>query len=283
MPLISNTYGKGRVRVMRVHRGPDRHEVRELTVTTMLVGDFGRAYTHGDNREAVATDTIKNITNIVARETLDAPSELFGQALAARFLGRYPQVERATVTLHETRWARAAIDGAPHAHSFVLDANGKPYAQVSMTRDGAEVTSGISGYTFLKTTESGWVDYVSDDYTTLAPTTDRIAATAMDARWTWGGAPADYPAANARVLDTMLRVFATTYSKGIQDSLYRMGEAALADVPELATVSMACPNKHYLPINLSPFGLSADNAVFTPTDEPHGQIECAVGRRGVNG
>ena len=35
MPLIQNTYGKGRVRVMRVHRG-DRNEVRELTIQAML-------------------------------------------------------------------------------------------------------------------------------------------------------------------------------------------------------------------------------------------------------
>ncbi len=70
----------------------------------------------------------------------------------------------------------------------------------------------------------------------------------------------------------------TTYGHGVQDSLYRMGEAALAAVPELGTIRMACPNKHYLPVRLEPFGLSADNMVFMPTDEPHGQIECVVGR-----
>ena len=41
MQLISlNTYGKGRVRVMRVHRDGDYNEVRELDLTTMLEGDF---------------------------------------------------------------------------------------------------------------------------------------------------------------------------------------------------------------------------------------------------
>jgi urate oxidase len=100
----------------------------------------------------------------------------------------------------------------------------------------------------------------------------------MDANWTWQSTPVDYPATNASILDTMLEVFATTYSKGVQDSLYRMGEAALAAVPELATITMACPNKHYLPMNLDKFSLSSDNAIFIPTDEPHGQIECTVGR-----
>ena len=31
-------------------------------------------------------------------------------------------------------------------------------------------------------------------------------------------------------------------------------------------------------MNLSAFGLDNNNDVFLPTDEPHGQIECTVGR-----
>ena len=100
----------------------------------------------------------------------------------------------------------------------------------------------------------------------------------MNATWTWSGTPADYPAANARILETALDVFATTYSYGVQDSLYRMGEAALAAVPEIADISMACPNKHYLVINLKPFGIENDKQVLVPTDEPHGQIECTIAR-----
>jgi urate oxidase len=76
----------------------------------------------------------------------------------------------------------------------------------------------------------------------------------------------------------MLNEFATTYSHSIQDSLYRMGMAGLAAAPEIAQVTLACPNKHYLLANLAPFGLDNPNNVFIATDEPHGQIECTVGR-----
>jgi urate oxidase len=122
------------------------------------------------------------------------------------------------------------------------------------------------------------VNYVHDEFTTLAETTDRICATSMNASWRYEREPADFTAANERILQTMLRVFATTYSEGVQDSLYRMGQAALEAVPEISHVSMAVPNKHYIPINLSHFGFDNENQVFLPTDEPHGQIECAVGR-----
>ncbi|HMI17678.1 MAG TPA: urate oxidase, partial [Bradyrhizobium sp.] len=57
-----------------------------------------------------------------------------------------------------------------------------------------------------------------------------------------------------------------------------MGSAAIEAVPELENISIACPNKHYVPINLGPFGLDNSNRVFSATDEPHGQIECTVGR-----
>jgi urate oxidase len=282
MPLISNSYGKGRVRVMRVHRipgeGPEYNEVRELTVLTMLDGEFSDAYTEGDNRKVVATDTIKNITYIVARENMTACAEAFGEKLATRFLERYPQAERATVFTSETKWARKSFGGTPHPHAFLLDSNGMPTSKVTCTRGSTNVVSGIKGFTFMKSTGSGWVDFVRDEYTTLADTSNRMAATAMDASWTWLSAPADYPETNAKILDTMLEVFATTSSRGVQDSLFRMGEAALAAVPELGTITMACPNKHYLPTHLDQFGPGPDNAIFIPTDEPHGQIECTVGR-----
>jgi urate oxidase len=100
----------------------------------------------------------------------------------------------------------------------------------------------------------------------------------MQASWRWGTAPADYDSANSRILATLLDVFATTYSCSVQDSLFRMGTAALEAVSQITDISMACPNKHYLLLNLAPFGLDNKNQVFVATNEPAGQIECTVGR-----
>src|SRR5262245_47153986 len=105
-----------------------------------------------------------------------------------------------------------------------------------------------------------------------------MCATSMVAASQWSRRPASYPVANQKILDTLLNLFSNTYSYSVQDSLYRMGEAALAAVPEISEISMACPNMHYILMNLSAFGLDNKNEVFLPTDEPHGQIECTVGR-----
>jgi urate oxidase len=279
VPLIKNKYGKGRVRVMRIHREGDRYEVSQLNVKVMLEGDFARAYTHADNSTSVSTDTIKNVVNIVARENTGLSTEEFCQVLAKKYLDTYSQIETVAVTAHETKWSRLSFGGKPHPHSFVLDSNGKPFVEATATRAGATtLASGVDSFTFMKATQSGWEDYVKDGYTTIPPTNDRMCATAMVASWKWSAKPSSYPATNAKILDTVLEVFSATYSASVQDSLYRMGEAALAAVPEISEISMACPNIHYILMNLSAFGMDNKNDVFLPTDEPHGQIECTVGR-----
>src|SRR5216684_1558397 len=279
MPLIKNRYGKCRVRVMRIHRDGDRHEVSQLNVKAMIEGDFARAYTNADNSTSVSTDTIKNVVNIVARENTRLCTEEFCQVLAKKYLDTYPQIASVAVTAHETKWSRLSFGGKPHPHSFVLDSNGKPFVVVTTARGASSMlASGIDGFTFMKSTQSGWENYVKDPYTTIPETNDRMCATSMVASWKWSSKPAHYPATNARILDTLLEVFGTTYSSSVQDSLYRMGEAALAAVPEISEIGMACPNMHFILMNLSAFGLDNNNDVFLPTDEPHGQIECTVGR-----
>jgi urate oxidase len=279
VPLIKNRYGKGRVRVMRIHRDGGRHEVSQLNIKAMVEGDFARTFTHADNSSTVSTDTIKNVVNVVARENTALSPEEFCQVLAKRFLDTYPQIASVAITAHETKWERLSFGGKPHPHSFVLDSNGKPTVEVTASRSGVPtLVSGIDGFAFMKSTQSGWENYVKDRYTTIPETADRMCATSMVASWKWSDRPASYPAANARILAALLEVFSTTYSKSVQDSLYRMGEAALAAVPEISEISMACPNMHFIPMNLSAFGLDNNNDVFLPTDEPHGQIECTVGR-----
>jgi urate oxidase len=263
---------------MRIHRDGDKQDVSQLSIKAMLEGDFGRAYTDADNSTSTSTDTIKNIVNVVARENTALSTEEFCQVLAKRYLDLYPQASSVSITAHETKWARLAVDGELHPHAFLLDSNGKPTVEIHATRDGAVMSSGLDGFTFMKSTQSGWENYYTDKYSTIQPTNDRICATSMVASWTWSGKPASYPATNANILDILLKEFATTYSPSVQNSLYRMGEKALAAVPEISEISMACPNIHYIPMNLSAFGLDNNNDVFLPTDEPHGQIECTVGR-----
>lgn len=276
--LSVHAYGKSRVRVMKILRVGTTHSIKELEVAVALSGDFGMSYTAGDNSQVVPTDTIKNNVNVLAREHLGAETECFASTLARHFVGKYPQVERAEVTALERVWERLTILGAAHPHSFVNRESARPFVRVVATAGGEEIESGIEDLLILKSTESGFEGYPRCEFTTLPETSDRIFATSLRATWKWSTEPVDYVAANSTIVAALLRPFALNYSPSVQATLFQMGEAAIEACPEISRIDLAAPNKHCLLINLAPFGLTNDNEVFVPTDEPHGLIEATVVR-----
>ena len=278
MKLIENRYGKAGVRVMKILREGGMHTIKEIDVAALLTGDFAASYTSGDNSKVVATDTIKNTVNVLAKEHLGEEIERFAIALGEHFLRRYEQVESASAEITAKNWQRMQINGEPHPHAFVARGEAKMWTRVVCTRASHDIRSGVRDLLILKSTGSGWAGYPKDEYTTLPETNDRILATSFDATWTWSAAPENYHTANEAILAAMLAVFANNYSPSAQASVYQMGQAALQTCPEISRVDMAMPNKHCLLINLRPFGLDNNNDVFVPTDEPHGQIEGSVVR-----
>ncbi|MDQ6655212.1 MAG: urate oxidase [Verrucomicrobiota bacterium] len=278
MKLLSNRYGKGRVRVLKIVRDGATHTVKEITVKAMLTGDFSSSYTDADNSKVVATDTIKNTVNVLAHQHLGNEIERFGAMLGEHFLRKYPQVETASAEIRAKDWQRMQVGGQPHSHSFLAGSEAKMWTRVICQRDGQEIQSGIRDLVILKSTGSGWEGYPRDEFTTLPETADRILATSLDATWTWSSAPDDYSSANQAILAAMLAVFANEYSPSAQASVFRMGGAALEACAEISRIDLALPNKHYLLMNLKPFGLENPNELFLPTDEPQGQIEGSVVR-----
>ena len=68
-PFVRQRYGKANV---RVQRDDDRHQARESRVNVILDGEFSRAYTDAYNASVVATDTMRNLFNVLALQHLDA-------------------------------------------------------------------------------------------------------------------------------------------------------------------------------------------------------------------
>ena len=276
--LVSHRYGKARVRVLKILRGEDRQSIKEIDVAAILEGDFESSYTKGDNSKVVATDTIKNTINVLAKEKLGEEIEPFALALGKHFLERYKQVRSANIDINERDWRRVEIDGKPHPHSFAAGSDAKIFTRVVCTRDSTSVESGIRDFVILKSTGSGFENYPKDEFTTLPETADRILATSFSATWAFAKSPSSYREKNDKIIAAMLKVFANDYSPSAQTTLFHMGEAALAACPEISQVDLGMPNKHYLLIDLTPFGLKNNNEVFTPTDAPHGQIEATLSR-----
>ena len=278
MKLIQHQSGKARVRVMKITRTGKQHSIKELTVEVGLSGDFDASFTKADNRLVVATDSMRNTVNVFAKKKLGAHTEEFGMALGEHFLKTYPQVQRVEIGLSERCWTRLAVGGQPHAHAFSEKSPAKPFARIICTKKETQIESGIEDLLILKSTGSGFEDFLRDEFTTLPETSDRIFATKLKATWTYTRKPKNYSATNEKILSAMLAVFAKNFSPSVQVTLFQMGEAALKAAPEISKVHLAMPNKHCLLINLAPFGLENKNELFVPTDEPHGQIEGTVAR-----
>jgi urate oxidase len=274
--LGDNHYGKAKVRLLRVARQEGRHDIQELTLGIRFEGDFETAHTIGDNRRILPTDTMKNTVYALARKHRIETSEAFCLQLTDHFLANNPQVSRVIVECSETLWARLPFGGRPHPHAFAQTGGEKRTAVVSGTRGEKSVAAGLDGLVVMKTAQSAFDRFLTDEYTTLPETTNRILATAIRARWTYKIAEVEYAASWHAIRQTLLEAFAEHDSQSLQHTLYAMGEAVLGNFDAVSDIHLSLPNKHYNLVDLSPFQMSNPGEVFLPTDEPHGLIEATL-------
>jgi urate oxidase len=279
--LGKNRYGKSRVRLVWVDRGETRHDVVEVTVAISVAGDFERAHTEGDNSQVLPTDTMKNTVYALAQQGGVGTIEAFGWRLADHFLSNNPQMSDVRVELLEDRWQRIAVVGREAAHhpwSFVRGGGERRVAVIEATAEGSTLEGGIDDLLVLKTTASEFHGYPKDQFTTLPETRDRIFSTSLSARWTFRSEPNDFDALWNGVRQAILDVFAQQHSLSVQQTAYDMGAEVLKRFPEIEGIQLVLPNKHCIPVNMEPLGLTGTNEVFVATDEPHGLIQVAVER-----
>jgi urate oxidase len=287
--LGPHSYGKSRIRLTKVKRLPDRHELVELTVNITLHGaPFRRSYTHGDNTGLIATDSMRNTVYVLAKDhPIDSP-DAFALHLAEHFVITYPHVQSAHVGIEQHGWRRIEVGGAPHPTAFASAGNEVRRAGASVSRDGhfprlpsgfpASLTAGLDNLLVLKTTDSAFTGFVRDEYTTLPETTDRILATNVAAGWTYNHPRLDFNAAFDRARATLLTTFANHKSLAVQQTLYDMGDAVLAADPDVFDIHIRMPNKHRVPFNFEPFNKEFANDVYITTDEPSGEISASIQR-----
>lgn len=277
--LGPNRYGKAESRVVRIVRDTARHEIRDLTVSSALRGDFTAAHVDGDQSQVLPTDTQKNTAFAFAKRHGVASPEDYAIALGRRLLEATPAATGAEIAVDEHAWDRIPVDGAGHDHAFVRRGGEVRTTGVDATAEQVVVTSGLRDLVLLKSTGSEFKDFLHDDYTTLADADDRILATALRAEWTYARADGiDWNATYADVRALLLATFATTYSRALQETLYAMGRAVLEAHDEIAEISFVAPNKHHFLVDLAPFGLDNPGEVFIAADRPYGLIEATVTR-----
>lgn len=277
--ILHDNYGKSKVRLLKVDRRSERHEIQNLTIDIALEGDFDAIHKDGDNSLCLPTDTMKNSVYALAGETDEIEQiEVFGRRLAAHFLGKNPQVERVVININQHGWKRMKFDDVEHVHSFIKGSGETRLANIDASRDVLSLESGIEDLIVMKTTRSGFVGFLKDTYTTLPEVSDRVFSTAIKAVWRYSNPDSAGEEVFDSIRETILHVFAEHDSRSVQHTLYAMGEAVLAAFSEIDEIAFSLPNIHYLPVDMTKFGQANDNRIFVATNEPHGLIEARLTR-----
>ena len=276
--LTQASYGKSRIRLVRVSRHGERHELRDFTVAIAFEGRYDTSYTDGDNRDVLPTDTMKNtVYALAARDGVGEP-EAFGILLGRHFIERNPSLTRVHVEVIDHSWGRLAVGDRDHGRAFVRRGPDTRTAHIVTTREGMSVTAGIADLVIMKTSHSAFEGYPRDEFTTLPETKDRLFATSWTATWIYTDREIEFASAYLTVRKTLLEAFAEHDSLSVQHTLYAMGQAVLDSIDGVQSISLEMPNRHHLPIDLTRLGLENRNEVFVATEEPHGLIKATLSK-----
>jgi len=246
------SYGKSHVVFFRL--GGDGVAPLAAAVDVDVFGErFISAYTKGDNREVVATDTMKNFVYAMAAEytgqTLLGLCAFFGRKL----LATYPVMEALQVSAREVPLDAGSGERGPSDVLFRLTRGDVAVAEVSLQAgsSGPEITrarSGWEGMVLLKTTGSSFASFARDDYTTLPDLVDRPLTIRLDAHWRYGdlrdGVAEGPGLLGPRALkEEIERIFHDFNSRSIQHLVHEIGTRLFAAHHQLAEIEFAAENR----------------------------------------
>src|SRR5512141_2007348 len=232
---------------------------------------FMGAYTEGDNRLVVATDTMKNFIHRESLAFRGATLEEWLEFIGRRFLDTYPHMERLRVRGTEIPFEPALVpagDGGfiESEALFERQHGDRSTAQLELDRTGTgvevtDLSGGRVGLQMMKVSGSSFADFARDAYTTLPERKDRPLHIHLDVGWKYDS-PATALApdhrryvAGEQVADMAGAVFHRFVSLSIQHLLHEIGQAMLDRWSQLAEVSFEAQNRLW------------DVAETSPTDE----------------
>lgn len=267
-------YGKADVKVYRTHAAPLRgvtvipespfngrdNVLMGAEIEVMVRGEaFLEAYTVGDNRRVVATDTMKNFIYAAALGCSAPTLEGWLHEIGAAFLDTYPHMERLTMFGRELPFSPAVVPGDDAGFSlsdrlFSRERGDHSTARLGLERsaDGVAITdheSARAELQLIKITGSAFADFARDEHTTLPDRPDRPLYIWTDIGWRYTDAadalgvdPSRY-VDGQQVADLAASVFHEFVSLSIQHLVHEIGRCMLARWPQLAEVSFQSQNR----------------------------------------
>jgi urate oxidase / 2-oxo-4-hydroxy-4-carboxy-5-ureidoimidazoline decarboxylase len=260
-------YGKAEISVYRTDG------VRSLLGADVELDVFGEnfmpAYTEGDNRLVVATDTIKNFVHATALGYEGDSIEGLIDLVGSRFLETYDHVQRVRVRAREVPFERRSDVLFQRSYDDV------GFAELELDRTGVLAErSGRLGLHLVKITGSSFVQFARDEYTTLPESVDRPLFIHLDVHWRH--VERARRVASAIVRDSVTKTFDDFNSRSIQHLVHEMGVRLLGQQPDIAEVSFEAQNRLWDTAQVS----EQDERVKVYTDPrpPYGMIGLTLTR-----
>ena len=234
-------YGKHNVSFYRTH--PERGLLGGRVSIDVFGDNFLPAYSEGDNRQVVATDTMKNFVYAMALEFEGASHEGFAAFLGRRFLETYPQMQWLRLELRERPFAQ-------HSKKLLSPlADDYGVVQLEIGREGVrDLRCGRRNLQLVKLTGSAFKDFARDAYTTLPEVSDRPLFVFLDVYWRYGRiddgigeGPSRIPSEAVR--ESVIAVFDQFVSMSIQHLVYEMGTRLLQRFERMSEVSFQAQNR----------------------------------------
>ena len=266
-------YGKHDVSFYRAH---PTHGIFAGRVAVDVFGDnFLPSYTEGDNRNVVATDTMKNFVHAMALEYAGDRYETFAHFLGRRFLDEYPQMQALRIQVREQPFAPLS----PKLFRPLHD----DYETVDLRLDRTGVQDllcGRANLRLVKLTGSAFREFARDRFTTLPEVADRPLFIHLDLLWRYADPLRALTGgrlyASAEIRDAVIETFDGFVSMSIQHLVHQMGTRLLQRFPELDEAGFEAQNRLWDTVRVS----EADPAtrVFADPRPAHGSIFLSLRR-----
>ena len=256
--LSSHSYGASHIRLLRITRRGDRHDLRDLVIGVNVEGEVEDAFTKGDNELLLPADSLRNTVHAITRDESLADIEQIGLALAEHFMGHQPQFTRVRISIAEQPWARLPVGGRSQGQAFTTANSERRTAVVTSNGPQISVVAGLEDFTMMKTAGAAFEGYLADQYTTLEAEAERVLAVNTEARWTY---------LHEEV------AFAPTWQ-----AVRQLPELVLSSFADIGEVTVRLKQRSLPLVELAPFGLDNPQVLFRPEEAPELTAEVTLSR-----
>jgi urate oxidase len=268
-------YGKHDVSFYRSH--PERGIFAGRVAVDVFGDNFMPSYTEGDNRNVVATDTMKNFVHAMALEYSGDRYETFAYFLGQRFLSEYSQMRSLRLRVREQPFQAHS----PRLFSRLDD--DYEIVDLRLDRNGVQdLYCGRANLRLVKLTGSAFRDFARDRFTTLPEVQDRPLFIYLDLGWRYRDAAAALGGGrlygSSKIRDAVIQTFDDFVSLSIQHLVHEMGRRLFERFPDLEETTFEAQNRLWDTVRVSETDPMV--RVFADPRPAHGSIFLSLRREG---